>query len=74
MKLDVPTLPDSLRSSRVSRSVRVSQSFAFCVVLYRSLLLYFVLFLWVIILSALRFATSDYTFGILKTFLRPVQR
>jgi hypothetical protein len=46
VKLEVHTLPNHLRSSRVSSRVRVAQSLVFCVVSCRSLVFfYFVLFL-----------------------------
>jgi len=47
------------------RGVRVTRSLVLCVMLYRSL---FVLFLLSIVLSALQFTDSDFSFGIFKLF------
>jgi hypothetical protein len=62
---ELPTLPDHPSSPPVFSRVRVARSLVFCVVFCRSL---FVLFIFAIVLSVLRFTDSDYPFGIFKLF------
>jgi hypothetical protein len=52
---ELPTLPEHLSSPQIFSEVQVDQSFVFCVVFYRS----FVLFLFAIIMSVL---SSTYGF------------
>ena len=60
------TFPKHMSSSPVFGGVRVTRSLVLCVVFCRS---FFVLFRLAIVLSVLRFAISDYPFGIFKLFL-----
>ena len=81
MKQELLTLQEHLSSPHVFSGVRVAQSLAFFVVFCRSLCVLFLSFLlpntdrrqqvedYVIVLSILRFTTSDFPFGNLQTVL-----
>jgi len=65
---DVETLPEHRSSSPVFSALRVAQSLVFCVVFCRSMI---VLSIFAIVLSViLRFAASDYPFGIFNLLYR----
>ena len=59
------TILQYMSSTTIFTEVCVVQSLVFCVAFCKSL---FVLFLLAILLSVLRYTTSDYTYGIIKIF------
>ena len=67
VKQELPTLPGRLSSPPVFCGVSVARSLVFCLVLWRSL---FVLFLLAIVLFvSLRFTGSDCPYGVFKLFI-----
>ena len=63
---ELPTLPDHLSSFPVFSGVYVARSLVLCVGFVDSCFFPFVLL--AIVLSVLRYADSDYPFGIFKSF------